>query len=101
LLQRPPNLITPRSIQTDTLYSSAIRKDQLTRLLALIRKRTAIQAAIADSHATLVKAYDSASKDLRRAIKYRRDDIMENLEAVREAAEGEEQENKENEAPSR
>jgi hypothetical protein len=83
-----------------TPYSSAIRQDQLTRLLALIRKRTAIQSAIADSHTKLVQAYDSASKDLRRAIKYRRDDIMENLEAAREAAESEEQENKENEAPS-
>ena len=100
MLQRPPNLKTPCSIRTDTLYSSAIRQDQLTRLLALIRKRTAIQAAIANSHTTLVQAYDSASKDLRRAIKYRRDDIMENLEAAREADESEEQENKEKQAPS-
>lgn len=88
------------SSSSDTLNnSSAVRQDQLTRLLTLIRRRSAIQSAITDSHATLISAYDGASKELRRAIKYRRDEIQENLDAAR-AASAEQEENEENEAPS-
>lgn len=83
---------------------SAIRQDQLTRLLTLVQKRSLIETAIADSHTKLQQSYDTASKELRRSIKFRADLIKDTVAAAT-ADSGEQQdahssgEDKENEAP--
>ena len=94
ILSQPPN-------NTHSL-SSAIRQDQLTRLIALIRKRSAIEAAINESHTRLSEAYETASRDLRRAIKIRSEAISDKVAVAAAASEDQEEakgEDKENEPP--
>jgi hypothetical protein len=83
---------------------SAIRKDQLTRLTALIRKRTEIEMAITEKTARLNRAYEKASADLRRSTKQRAGRIEEAVAAAGadsgdQEEEEQSREDKENEAP--
>lgn len=74
--------------------------------MALIRKRTEIEMAIAEKTARLNRAYEKASADLRRSTKQRAGQIEEAVAAAapdsgEQEDEGEEsREDKENEAPA-
>jgi hypothetical protein len=83
---------------------SAIRQEQLNRLLTLVRKRTAVEIAIAESHIRLIQAYETASSKLRRSTKDHVDKIENAVAAASPDSETQEHghgraENKENEAP--
>ena len=75
----------------------------------MIRKRSAIELDINDSHARLYQAYNTVSKELRRALKLRSEAIRNEVAAATrddEEEEGEDEgedrgEGKENEAPRR
>lgn len=91
---------------TTLKHRSDIRQDQLTRLLTLVRKRTAIETAIAESHTRLNRAYEVAATELRRSIVQRSNELERAVAAVGpDDTTGEEEdgggdgENKENESP--
>ena len=91
---------------TNLQRRSDIRQEQLTRLLNLIRERSTIETAIADSHTRLNQSYETASKELRRCTKHHTDKIRNAIAAVAQQSGNEPGQheqatsnNKENEAP--